>query len=399
MLRSISILLLITLATTKVVAEESIELLKTITIPGKQRDRSELVEELSPGMPHNLFGGISALEYLGNDDLYLALPDRGPLDGAVDWNCRVHLVRISIQRDSSPGYSILRTVILRDGDRVFSGHHSRFESTDEKMWRLDPEGIRLRNSRRFVISDEYGPHLLEFDLNGMLQRQVPMPEHFKVAVPCMTKAQENETNQIGRQGNRGIEGLAISGNKQKLFGLFQSPLLQDCKRTANGKLVGTNCRLVEYRLTDGIQYEYVYQLDHPSYKLNEILAINDHQFLVIERDGESGVNSRFKRIIKIDLSSATALKNEQSLTLGRLPEGIQPVEKQPFIDLLDKRFGLAGDSMPEKIESLAFGPTLDDGRRTLVIVSDNDFHLQQPTYIYCFALGKSHEHSQETTTR
>ena len=41
--------------------------------------------------------------------------------------------------------------------------------------------------------------------------------------------------------------------------------------------------------------------------------------------------------------------------------------------------------MPEKIEGFAFGPKLSDGRKTLLVASYNNFIVEQPKLIYCFA--------------
>jgi len=64
---------------------------------------------------------------------------------------------------------------------------------------------------------------------------------------------------------------------------------------------------------------------------------------------------------------------------------VTSVKKEVFIDLLAPEYGLAGSKMPEKIEGLTFGPKLKDGRKTLLIASDNDFLIDQPTLIYVFA--------------
>jgi hypothetical protein len=64
------------------------------------------------------------------------------------------------------------------------------------------------------------------------------------------------------------------------------------------------------------------------------------------------------------------------------------VEKQLFLDLLDPRHGLAGPDFPGKVEGLAFGPDLPDGRRLLIVTSDNDFKAEQPTWIFAFAIDK-----------
>ena len=367
--------------------QDDVTLLRTFRIPGNQVDKSKLDEMVAPAVQHNLFGGISAMEYLGRDDLFLALPDRGPQDGAVDWDCRVHLLHIPLDGPSNP--KISQTAMLRDGDRQFSGFYSRFKPTKNKTTRLDPEGIRLAGPEAFFLSDEYGPHVLKFSLSGALQDRLAVPDRYQVAVPCKTKKEENAKNQTGRQGNRGMEGLAISADQKTLFGLMQSPLLQDSERDAKGKPQGLNCRLIAMQVESGEAKEFLYRLDSNKNKLNEILHLRDQQFLVIERDGKSGSQSRYKKIIKIDLAGASEVQAIDKLPANEIPTGIQPVAKQVFIDLLDNRFKLSGDEMPEKIESLTFGPDLPDGRRTLLVASDNDFKTEQPTLIYCFAIGKT----------
>jgi hypothetical protein len=54
------------------------------------------------------------------------------------------------------------------------------------------------------------------------------------------------------------------------------------------------------------------------------------------------------------------------------------------LDFLDPRLGLAGESFPEKLEGLTFGPRLLDGRDRLIVTSDNDFERDQPS---CFFAG------------
>ena len=137
----------------------------------------------------------------------------------------------------------------------------------------------------------------------------------------------------------------------------------------------------------GATSEYLYRLDNHKNKLNEILSIGNEQFLVIERDGEIGSNASFKKIMKIDLAGATKIDQLEKLPPEKLPPGINAIKKEVFIDLLDPEFGLAGSDMPEKIESLTFGPTLEDGRKQLLVASDNDFITENPTKIYCFAVG------------
>lgn len=395
------------------VAEEpKIELYRKIEIPGNLIDKSKLSQSLAPNVWHDVFGGISALEHVSGD-LYWALADRGPKDGAIDWACRVHLVRIPLfDRDadsisvSTEPVSIERTVMLGNGRDFFHGFAERFEAGDGQLERLDPEGIRIASSNsnagscssNFYLSDEYGPHLLEFTSAGSLVRRFDLPNRYKIANPGITKQEENAANESGRQGNRGIEGLAISQDGTKLFGIFQSPLLQDSTRHTNGKQKkpkGKNCRLMELTVSDQSIREYLYPLQNSSNKLNEILTIEDGRFLVIERDGKPGKAAEFKKLMLVELSGASDISEIATLPAYEIPPSIEAVSKTEFLDLLDPQFGLAGGKMPEKLESLAFGPDLPDGRKLLLVVSDNDFETSESTWIYCFAIPQ--ESLQKTT--
>jgi hypothetical protein len=60
--------------------------------------------------------------------------------------------------------------------------------------------------------------------------------------------------------------------------------------------------------------------------------------------------------------------------------GIRTVEKTPLLDL--RTLGLPLDN----IEGMAMGPTLPDGRRSLILVSDNNFAASQFTQFLLFAL-------------
>ena len=73
-----------------------IEYLGTAEISGDRVDRSGLSNNLENGEPHSRLGGISALEYTGKGSLYIALPDRGPDDGATGYACRFHLLDITV---------------------------------------------------------------------------------------------------------------------------------------------------------------------------------------------------------------------------------------------------------------------------------------------------------------
>lgn len=200
----------------------------------------------------------------------------------------------------------------------------------------------------------------------------------------------------GRQGNRGMEGLAISPDGRFLFGIMQNALLQDHGLSpGTTDRLGLNNRILKIDLLTGETHEYVYVLDaiNRGQGVSEILAINNHEFLVVERDNRSNLQSppqapTRKKIYKIDLTSATDVSEIDSLPAGALPMSVVPVSKTLFIDLLDADLNLA-PTIAEKIEGLAWGPDLEDGRHVLYVVSDNDLNPSLATQIYSFAIDLS----------
>jgi hypothetical protein len=374
------------------VEAEQIELVGVGEFPGTASDLSGQQDRLENGEPHNRLGGFSALEYSGNAQQYVALPDRGPDDGATGYLCRYQLLDINVQPGAAEPVilKLVDSILFKDClDRPFTGASNAFAAGESIAERLDPEGFRFGKDGTFYVSDEYGPQLIQFSAMGKELKRFQLPEHLMVENPAESKVEENELNDRGRSSNKGMEGLAISSNHQHLYGIMQHVLIQDGERDEIGKPVGVNCRLVVIHAETGQTREFVYQLDDRGNGLNEILAINDRQFLVIERDGLIGTEAKFKKIMKIDLTGATEIQDEERLPAAGLPDHIRPVGKQVFIDFLSPEYKLSAAQIPEKLEGLTFGQPLEDGRATLIVSSDNDFNADAPSLIYVFALPKS----------
>ena len=346
-------------------------------------------------VPKSIFGGFgSDLTYTGHDNVFIAAPDRGPFDGLTDVPYLDRFYFLHITTDVGAPFPNIRTVLLdtrflKDkGNENFVGAAGSFDS------RLDPEGIRVAPDGTFYISDEYGPYIFQFNRQGQLLRRIELPSKFAIANPSDDPNDELLGNTAGRQPNRGMEGLAISPDGSTLFGIMQNALLQDhgLNPPPSTDRLGLNNRILKVDLATGETHEYVYVLDaiNRGQGVSEILAINDHEFLVVERDNRSNLQSppqapTCKTIYKIDLNGATDVSAIASLPAGALPVGITPVTKSLFINLLDADFNLSS-TIPEKIEGLSWGPDLPDGRHLLYVISDNDLNPSLATQIYAFAV-------------
>jgi hypothetical protein len=368
-------------------ASAEIVLLGKTSFPGDATDKSNLTDKLSDGSPHNRLGGHgSGIAYTGRANRYIMVNDRGPADGTTAFKCRIQLVDITVAPgEKSAVKAVLHdTVLLADETgQSFVGLSSAFDAArPAASLRLDPEGVRVSRTGTVFLSDEYGPHVYEFDLRGKRLRSLPVPAKFLIANPRAKEDEEIAANTSGRVTNKGMEGLAITPDGSKLLGALQSPLIQD------GGRQGLNIRLVEIDVKSGASREFLYPLTKAGLVVSEIVAINDREFLVVERDSKRGKEAAVKKVFRIDLAGATDIKDRERLPKDALPEGVIAVRKSLFLDLLDPRLGLAGPDFPAKIEGLAFGPDLPDGRHLLLITNDNDHVATIPTWIFAFAVDK-----------
>jgi hypothetical protein len=383
-------------------------------------------DDLTVCIDQATLGGFgSGMTYTGYDNVFVTTPDRGPFDGRTDvpYLDRFHLMRIAVDTKATSFPNITTTLLdtrflTDERKRSFVGDAYAFDTAKPAdTVRFDPEAVVMGLRGTILISDEYGPYIREFDRHGRLLRRIALPAKF--ALDPATGAPSGDVdddgnsmelypalNVTGRQANRGMEGLAITPNGRTLVGMMQNALLQDhgLNPSTIGR-VGVNNRIVTVDLITGATREYVYVMDavNQGRGVNDLLAINDHEFLVLERDNRSLVPTppnaaqlpNLKRLYKIDLAQEglTDVADIDSLPQGALDPSIVPLTKTLFLDLLDPSYVVSTnplrtvrDVIAEKVEALAWGGATRDGRLLLYVVTDNDLYPQLPTQIYAFAI-------------
>jgi hypothetical protein len=182
---------------------------------------------------------------------------------------------------------------------------------------------------------------------------------------------ETSSNTSGRTDNKGMEGLAITPDGKTLVGIMQAALIQDAADKATKKMV----RIVTIDIATGTTKEYGYMLTAGS-GVSEITAINDHEFLVDERDGAGlgdGSSAVAKQLFTIDLNNAVDITG-----LSGKAAAAAAVPKTPFLDIVAalNANGIASDQIPAKIEGISFGQDVSwngDLYHTLYVSNDNDF--------------------------
>jgi len=160
--------------------------------------------------------------------------------------------------------------------------------------------------------------------------------------------------------SRGFEGLAISPDGKTLY-----PMLEG---TVTGDPAGA-LRIYEFDLEtnayDGLKGYY--QLEDPSHAIGDFTAVNENEYLVIERDNNEADEAAFKKIFKVNLSETDE-------------DGF--VEKDELVNLL--QVGDPGDLNGDGSTTFTFPfLTIED-----VLVIDADTILVANDNNYPFSVGR-----------
>jgi hypothetical protein len=389
---------------------------------GVNADLSGLTGNLENGLPNNILGGLgSGLTWAGGNT-FIAVPDRGPnataynsaVDDTVSFISRLQTISMALT-PNAPGSpqpfsltpTLTNTTLLYSATPLtygtgngiglgsgapsvnapnkfyFTGRSDNYDpaqnSGNPNNARFDPEAIRLSNDGTSAfISDEYGSYIYQFDrATGERIRTFTLPAKYYVNNLSPSGSTEISSNTSGRTANKGMEGLAITPDGKTLVAIVQASLIQDATPGGNSAKV---LRMVTIDIATGATtHEYAYKLTTGS-GVSDIVALNDHEFLVDERDGKGlgdGSSAAIKQVFKVDLTGAvdvSAMSGTQAFN------NAVTKSSQPFLDLVNvlnsAPNNIAKNQIPSKIEGLAIGQDVNVNgviQHTLWVANDNDF--------------------------
>lgn len=366
--------------------------------------------------------GISAVEggnrlSFGSDlvfdratNLYYGITDRGPGGGLVDYAPRVNAFRLKVDpvTNAIQGFKLEKTIVFTKADGTrFSGLNPELRAGNVATLgdSFDPEGIVRMANGHFLVADEYGPSVYEFDAEGKQVRAFTTPANLipKTVGGTIDYVNGRPTIVTGRQDNRGFEGITLSNDGKTAYAIMQDPLVDE-GRGGQGRR-SQNLRIVAFDVATGTATaQFAYQLESistinlrtpgneftenqqgRSIGVSSITALPDGSFLVIERDNRGlGVDDpngaatvSTKRIYRITLDGATDVSAISFSGSSTLPGGVVPVGKTLWLDVQSALLAAgAGDAL-EKLEGLAFGRDLIGGGLSVFLVTDNDFSVTQ----------------------
>jgi hypothetical protein len=403
-------------------------------IPGNILDATN-----QPGANGGRFGFFSDIYYDPTLNQWWALSDRGPGGGLITYDTRLSRFEINVHpiTGAISQFRVIKTIKFTDPDSLLAGPGPALNglnpldlngSESVLGHSFDPEGLVIDpNTGEFIVADEYGPSVYVFDRQGRLVRVFDVPENLvpfvgaTVNYVALRDVCGDPASPLpplcggngGRQDNRGYEGLAVSPDGKTLYAVLQDPLIDE-SGTNNGRN-SRNVRIVVYD-NDHASPSYgtslkqlVYQLEPQADVLaritgatppgtgsptdprqgrnigvSAIVAINDVEFLVLERDNRGiGVDDApgartvgSKRVFTINITGATDVTNVV-LGLNALPAGTVAVTKSPLFIDLQANTSLPNGKQAEKWEGLTIGPRLKGGDFMLLAGNDNDYSVTQ----------------------
>lgn len=312
-------------------------------------------------------GGLSGLAYDAKSGLFLAVSD----DRSERAPARVYALAVDLARGrlAGDGVRIVGVTTLKDADgREFPPRTVDFEGM-----------ARLADGSLFISSEgDIGhgipPFVGRFSAAGRELGRLSLPD---VVLP-------REDRPWGVRDNLAFEAVTVTPDGRFLFVATENALAQDGPQA--DVTTGTLCRVLGFSLPEGAPAgQWVYPaapvVTPPAspggFRTNglpDLLALDDEHCLALERAAADG-NGYSVRLYLASFRGASDVSAVPALA-GPGSPAVRPMSKRLLLDLATLGVRL------QNLEGMALGPVLPDGRRALLVVSDNNFGARGETTLF-----------------
>ncbi|HEV6969058.1 esterase-like activity of phytase family protein [Roseateles sp.] len=341
------------------------------------------------GLP---MGGLSSIDYVPDTGRYLAISDdrsdRGP---ARFYELTLDLAKFRRSADpGGAGVTVVDMTTILDLDGQPFGRN-----------KVDPESLRQDTRRNLIYWSNEGqrvsgamqnPTVRRMHPDGRPAGEFPVPAYYHPTGSAGGLA----AGDMGVYNNLAFESIAITPDGKTVWTMSENGLTQDSLPTAVGR--GSRARMLSFDLDTGkAGAEYVYEVgalpfaparagDFATNGVPDMLALSAHEFIVIERAFAVGAmtpgvaaltrqpTGNTIKLYRIDTRGATDVSGWASIK-GR---EVVPVKRTMLLDLSSLKNDDGSVLALDNIEGISFGPMVD-GKRTLILVSDNNFNPAQFT--------------------
>lgn len=310
------------------------------------------------------YGGISGIDYDPRSRLWAFISDdkseRGP--------SHAFLGRLDLRPGAPCGPTLQKMIPLRREDgSTFPDRQQGAEAADGEGIRFDPSKGDLVWVTEGDFDHGYPPALRRMTADGTPVSRTVVPANLTFQADAAGGARKNATT----------EGLSWSVNGRYLWLPMEWPLIQDgpVPSVAGGGLT----RLSKLDRTGRLVGQYAYRLDPVQTAspvgvddngVSEILALDAHRLLVLERSAAKGRDGRYGYHIRLYLADVAGAEDVSKIA-SLAETSVRPVGKRLLLNF--DSLGVRIDNL----EGMAWGPRLKDGARTLVLASDDNYDANQ----------------------
>ncbi len=296
-----------------------------------------------------LVGGLSGIDYA--DGRYFIVSDDSKMP-------RYYEVAIEIASDSLKSVAFTAVTTLRDTTHYYDLESILIEG-DEFI--LSSEGHIRTNKNPSVF--RYNPKSQGYDF-------FDLPDYFLVH-----QDQRPRTNGV-------FEGLSRSADGKGYWTITELPLEKDGIAPTFDKAASPVRMTYFDRQTKKPLKQFVYELDRVAkppkegFAVNgvtDLLALDKDRFFVVERSYSSGHGSESNdiKIYEVSIKNTT-----NTLQFSQLEDSTYTsVTKNLLFDFDSVRSALTKNTI-DNVEGLCYGPVLENGKRSLLLIVDNDFNSQ-----------------------
>ena len=240
------------------------------------------------------------------DGTYLVMSDNGfgSHDNSSDYLLRLHYISTDLRTKHGGQGQVqhLSYIQLKDPNKLIQFDIVQ-EGTVERFLTgadFDPESMQRAPNGDIWIGDEFGPYLLHFNAEGVLQSP-PISLPHPTLANAELRSPQNQLNKIANniveplvQRSGGFEGMAISTDGQFLYPLLEKPLVNEL----HARLLISEFDIQKKAYTGKTYY---FDLDGKATAIGDFQLFNANEGIIIERDDTENNIAGYKKLIKIKL--------------------------------------------------------------------------------------------------
>ncbi|APG59975.1 esterase-like activity of phytase family protein [Christiangramia salexigens] len=298
-------------------------------------------------------GGLSGIDYYNGS--YYLVSDQAS-------NPRIYIANIDIKNKKFESIELEKLITIEKTGQFFEAY------LDLEAVRYDSDSKEIVIASEGMIDQSKDPGIYRLNEQGELKNKFKLPSYF------------SSTGNKKPRNNGVFEGLTESFDKKAYWTATELPLEHEGPKP---KIYPTksHIRITKFdKKTGDPVHQFVYKLDGISklpinyFAVNgvtEILEYKQDRFLILERAYSAGYGSHGNtvKIFEVDASKATNTLNFENLK----NENYLKAEKKLIFNFKSVRDKLT-DGIIDNIEGMTFGPELENGKRSLILVSDNNFN-------------------------